>query len=464
VIPVSATTGQGLDELRKALSTLISQLPPAHESAPVRLWLDRSFTIRGSGTVVTGTLGAGTLQDGDELTLDGTTGRRQVRVRGLQTLGNPAHRVPALARVAVNLRGVDKRDVARGDALLAPGAWHRTAEVDGQIEAGDQSLEVLPAELILHIGSAAVAARLRPLGAAGPHRTARLRLHRALPLAAGDVGLLRDPGAHLIVGRFRVLDVDPPALARRGAASARAAELNELATSATSADGPDGSSLLHRHGVMRESALIATGSAVPDQALRANGWLVDDAIARRWSQELAVLVAEHRRSAPLEPGPTLEQARIALGTPDTEVIAALAQRPLSVRDGRLIDVTAPPPVPAAIAAAVGAVVKDLAERPFSAPDAARLEQLGLGPKELAAAEGAGALLRIAPGVVLLPDADTRAATLLARIPQPFSLSEARQHLGTTRRVAVPLLELLDARRLTQRLPDDRRVVMRDVGD
>src|SRR5262249_29694204 len=115
-------------------------------------------------------------------------------------------------------------------------------------------------------------------------------------------------------------------------------------------------------------------------------------------------------------------------------------------------------LPAPVARAVERVRADLADNPFRAPDTARLAELGLGPRELAAAVRAGALLRVAAGVVLLPGAPDDAVTVLARLPQPFTLSAAREALGTTRRVAVPLLELLDRQGATRRLPDDRRVL------
>jgi selenocysteine-specific elongation factor len=115
-------------------------------------------------------------------------------------------------------------------------------------------------------------------------------------------------------------------------------------------------------------------------------------------------------------------------------------------------------VPAEIRAAVEVVRADLAAARFLAPEAGRLAGLGLGRRELAAAVRAGALLRVADGIYLLPGADTAAAGVLAGVPQPFTLSEARRALGTSRRVAVPLLELLDSRGLTRRLPDDRRTV------
>jgi len=97
--------------------------------------------------------------------------------------------------------------------------------------------------------------------------------------------------------------------------------------------------------------------------------------------------------------------------------------------------------------------------PFRAPTAERLRELGLDVTHVAAAAKAGRLLRLATGVVLLPGADKRAVDELRALPQPFTTSEARSRLGTSRRVVLPLLEHLDRARLTRRLPDDRRVVV-----
>jgi selenocysteine-specific elongation factor len=438
-VPVSAPTGRGLDDLRAALATLTAALPAPDTAAPVRLWVDRAFTIRGSGTVVTGTLTAGTLRLRDELDLGG----RSVRVRGLQCLGRPADTVGAVARVAVNLRGVDVDDVARGDALLTPGHWAVTTAVDVRLDGDDPGTAA--ASLVLHAGSAAIPVRIRPLG--GPY--ARLTLTRAAPIAAGDGALLRDPGLHHIVGRVTVLDADPPALRRRGAAALRAAELTA---------GPG--DVLRRRGVVRAAELRGLGVEAPSDALAAGEWLIDAAASARLREALTGVVSAHRRSGALEPGPTVEAVRVALGVPHAAVVTALVAAPLGVRDGRVVDLTAPPPLPPAVARAVAALTEDLESAPFRAPDAGRLAALGLGTRELAAAERAGALLRVADGVVLLPGSDVRAAAALARLTQPFTLSEARQALDTSRRVAVPLLELLDRHRLTRRLPDDRRTVIR----
>jgi selenocysteine-specific elongation factor len=438
-VPVSAPTGRGLDALRATLETLTAALPAPDTTTPVRLWVDRAFTIRGSGTVVTGTLTGGTLRVRDDLDLGG----RSVRIRGLQSLGAPLDTVRAVARVAVNLRGVDVDEVARGDALLTPGHWVGTSAVDVRVD-GDGP-ESTAATLVLHVGSAAIPVGIRPLG--GPF--ARLTLGRPAPIAAGDTALLRDPGLHHIVGRVTVVDAAPPALRRRGAAAQRAADL---------AEGTG--DVLRRRGVVRAAELRGLGVEPPPDALVAGEWLVDAETATRLREQLASAVSAHRRRESIEPGPTVEAVRTVLGLPHPSVVTALVAPPLGVREGRVVDLTAPPPLPPAVARAVAELTADLEAAPFQAPDAGRLANLGLGPRELAAAERAGALLRVADGVVLLPGAEVRATEALAGLAQPFTLSEARQALGTSRRVAVPLLELLDRQRLTRRLPDDRRTVTR----
>jgi selenocysteine-specific elongation factor len=119
-----------------------------------------------------------------------------------------------------------------------------------------------------------------------------------------------------------------------------------------------------------------------------------------------------------------------------------------------------PALPPYLENAVRLLAEDLADAPYAAPTADRLTELGLDTKSVAAAARAGRLLRVAPGIVLLPGADRAAVALLAALPQPFTTSEARQRLGTSRRVVLPLLEHLDRAGLTRRLPDDRREVRR----
>lgn len=433
-VPVSAVAGAGLDALREALATMTAALPAPDLERPVRLWVDRAFSIRGAGTVVTGTLGAGTLRTDDDLELNG----RPVSVRGLECLGRPVDVATAVSRVAVNLRGVETGDVRRGDALLAARVWTRTSSVDVRLAATG-----LPVQAMLHIGSAAVTVRVRPLG----EDTARLTLRTPLPLRAGDTGLLRDPGRHRVVARATVLDPSPPELTGRGAGRARGLELGSL----------DAASHLARHGVLSVGELRRLGLEPPVPPL-VGGWVVDAAHALDLRRRLRDAVDAHHRADPLGAGPTVEAVRRVLGLPDRTLVAALLDHPLGLRDGRVVDTTRDD-LPPVVSAAVSTLVTEMAAAPYLAPEAARLAALGLGARELAAAERSGALIRLGKGVVLQAGADDAAVAALRGLGGPFTVSEARTVLRTTRRVAVPLLEHLDRRGLTRRGADDRRVVV-----
>ncbi|GAA2253242.1 selenocysteine-specific translation elongation factor [Streptomyces roseiscleroticus] len=446
-VAVSPVTGAGLDGLRTALTRLARALPAADPAADVRLWADRVFTVRGRGTVVTGTLGAGTVRVGDHLELarDG----RRLRVRGLETLKRSRPEAVAVARVAVNLHGPGAGTLRRGDALLTPGQWLTTDTVD--VRLGDNTpsedrspARDLPRHLTLHIGSAAVPVTVRPLGG----DTLRLRLAAPLPLRVADRALLRDPERHRVPGGVTVLDVRPPPLTRRGAAAARVRDLG-------TAGGPAGAAAeLRRRGLVRRGDLLAMGVRPPAGAGPVAGeWLADPAHWAGLRDGLRRAVEEHAARHPLEPGLPLEAARQALGLPERRLVEALlaADPALRQREGRLYGERTRPVLPPPVEAAVEEVRADLARAPFRAPEAERLERLDLTARTLAAAAAAGALLRIADGIVLLPGADARAAAVLARLEQPFTASEARRALDTTRRVVIPLLEHLDRHGWTVRL-------------
>lgn len=453
-VAVSPVTGAGLEETRAALARLAGRLPGARPDGPVRLWIDRSFTIKGSGTVVTGTLPSGTVSAGDELEL--TPSGPAARIRSLQALGRPEQTVAGVARVALNLRGVPPDVPRRGMALVTPGGWTLTAEADVRIEPGAGGLpERFPPAPHLHAGSARVPVKLRVLGRSGGAAYARLTLREPLPLHAGDRILLRDPGAAgLAIYGGSVLDPFPAPLRRRGAAADAAREL------ASWPDPPGAADLLRRHGLLRASALTAAGVTDPPAPVAA-GWAADPGHWARLRRELPALVADFTARNPLARGLPENAARSALGLPDRELIAALAGGEVVSEGGYLRPVSAAASLPPALAAAVQAVRDDLEGDPFAAPDSQRLKDLRLDKKAIATATRAGLLLRIADNVILAPGADEEAARRLAALPQPFTTSQARQALGTSRRVAIPLLEYLDRAKVTERLPDDTRRLRED---
>jgi selenocysteine-specific elongation factor len=485
-IAVSAVTGQGIGDLVAALGRLTGRLPRPDPHGPVRLWLDRVFAVRGSGTVVTGTLQAGTVRTGDELIL--MPAQRPLRVRGIQSLGTAAAQVSAVARVALNLRGVSARELSRGMALTEAGRWTLTRLIDVRLAPPGTAPELaelprLPGELTLHIGAARAVARVRMLG----RNEARLTLDHPLPLHIGDRVLLRDPGAAADRASGRpvtgatVLDVLPPRLRGNGAAAAAGRELHSWPEPPAAAD------LLRRHRLLRTGTATAMG--LRDLPSPASGeWLADPGHWQRLGQQLAEAVTAHAARDPLAPGLAVDAARAELGLPDRTLVLALAAAGAGDGTGPPIDSSRGYLRSSAqgsslagtgqagtgragtgqagtqeLAEPVRTVLAGLAKAPFSAPDAQQLRELGLDNRAAAAAERAGLLWRLPGNIVLAADAPQRAAQILAGLPQPFTAAEARQALGTTRRVVIPLLEFLDRERVTRRLADDRRIMREPPG-
>jgi selenocysteine-specific elongation factor len=195
VVAVSARSGDGLDELRRALASVATER--TREDAPTRLFVDRSFTLRGIGTVVTGTLWSGSIGEGDELRVE--PGGLEVRVRSVQVHDRPVERAEAGQRVAVSLPGVERSEVRRGDALVAPGAYTPSYRLDVALEP----LADIPARAHVHHGTSAVVARVARVG----ERYAQLRLAEPVVAARDDRVVLR---AGTTVGGGVVLDAHPP--------------------------------------------------------------------------------------------------------------------------------------------------------------------------------------------------------------------------------------------------------------
>jgi selenocysteine-specific elongation factor len=432
-VVVSGRTGSGLDDLRRALAEVLVGVP-SDPSADVRLWVDRVFTVAGAGTVVTGTLPTGTVRRGEELVL----GHEPVRVRGVESLGRSHERVAGPARVALRLGGRAPAGLAKGSVLVTPGAFADVAEVDVRLHGDGR----LPERPLLHVGSTRVAVRARSLG----QRHARLRLEAPLPLRHGERVVLRDPGSRTLWGAD-VLDAAPPPLTRRGDARARAAVLADLR--------PGVAGELDRRGVVRRSALERLGvttEPLPEAVLAQGDWLVSAPRLAAWRAELTAAVS----AAP--DGLSPEAAARAIGLPDPALLSAVTEDPVSRQAGRLV---VRRDLPGPLRVALDALVADLSDAPFRAPDAERLAELGLEPATVARLARDGHLLAVGEGVVLLPGADETAYDVLGTLPQPFTTSQARQALGTSRRVALPLLAHLDRTGRTVRLPDDTRRVRRN---
>lgn len=442
IIPVSAPTGDGIAALRRALDEVLATVPAPDAQAPVRLWVDRAFSVKGAGTVVTGTLAAGTLRVGDSVKVATAGGERAVEIRGLHSENRAQDALGPVTRAAVNLRGADAADIHRGDVLLTPGAWRLVDHLDVRRTFGAE-LDGLPDNLVVHTGTAGVEAHLRPLSA----DFARISLAHPLPLRLLDRFVVRSPGGRHVVAGVEAVDLRPPELNRRGAARRRAEELSAQHSFR------DPASYLHRVGFARVDDLVRDGftTAAPPQGIIAfRDWWIAASQVTRWKHTLTDALHAHTAAHPLAPGMPRKAAMDALGLQEEGLLGlAIAAAKAESSEG----VLRLPGQRADLGAAergVAAIEERLKAEPFAAPEADDLTELGLGPKELAAAERAGRLLRLKQGIVLLPSAPEEARRRLAGLEQPFTLSAARQALGTTRRVAIPLLEYLDGQRITRR--------------
>jgi selenocysteine-specific elongation factor len=216
----------------------------------------------------------------------------------------------------------------------------------------------------------------------------------------------------------------------------------------------DGAAELRRRGLVRRDELIAMGVPEPVEAPRAGGWLIDPDVLAQRATDLAAAVTAYAAAHPLEPGMPLETARQVSEMPDARLVEPLlAAGGLTVAEGRVHVAGPPTGLPDALRSAIAELHAEFARRPFAAPEAHRLVELGLGAKQLAAAVRAGELLKIADGIYLAPGAEREAILRLRGLTSPFTLSQARQALDTTRRVAVPMMELLARRGISRQLPD-----------
>ncbi|NME89853.1 selenocysteine-specific translation elongation factor [Corynebacterium stationis] len=454
IFAVSARTGEGMEELRGGIDKLL----PADEvlqqacAMPARMWIDRAFSIKGAGTVVTGTWAAGSVNIGDRLKLVTASGEHDVTVRGLHSENSAVDKAEPVMRLALNLRGLDADAISRGDVLTeAESTWWQPEVIDVRWRTGPK-LDSVPRKLNLHVGTASVPVHVRGLDA----EHARLTLQgRAFPLRLGDRLALRGPGLDALAG-VEVVDMDPPLLNRRGAPVRRAQALRD--------QNPfDASAYVARKEAVMKETLAAAGFDVankPASLVEFRSWWVNAQAIARWTAQLRTLFDTHLTDHHLSDGLPLATALSALALPDDSLVSIAVAGARLKRDGAIIrDPHAAPRDLGPAEKSVAIVEAQLAKEPFVAPDAGTLDELGLGPIELAAAERAGRLLRVGP-IVLLPSAPQQAAEILSQQPGEFTLSQARQALGTTRRVAVPLLEYMDARGLTRRTSDSARVLMK----
>ena len=476
IVEVSATKRTGLDELVRTLEGVLGVAPPRRDLARPRLPVDRSFTMAGFGTVVTGTLLDGALAVGDDVEL--VPGGERARVRGLQTHRRAIERAVPGSRVAVNLVGVEKDAVSRGMTVTRPGTLVATPAVALRLEllaAASQGL-AHDDEVKAHVGTAEVMARVNLIEGdvlePGGTGWAQLRLAEPVAVAVGDRLVIRRPSPSETIGGGVVADVSaararrrPEAIAaleRRIAPTPVARLLASLDAPRTAAEAGERSGLgaADRDAAVAEA--LSTGDAIA---------LADVLVSRAAFEDLAThvlrLCAQAHRRAPLRAGVAREEARAALALAPKR-FAALVDR--LVADGRLRDrgtaLALPdhrPTLSAEQEAAWGRARDVIAHDPVHPPAPADLEKThGLDREVIAALGERGDLVRIGTEAVFLPETVERFAdTVVAELgtARAITVSRARDLTGSSRKHVLPLLQYLDDHGLTRRQGDDRILVL-----
>lgn len=435
VIDVDALAGIGLGDLQAALDRMLAVTPSAPDQARPRLWVDRSFAAKGSGTVVTGTLAGGALAVDDEVVVVGgsspssaATGRR-ARVRSLQSHKSALSLASPGRRLAVNLAGIHHDEVERGHALVRGDQWAPTRRLDCSLTvlaALDHDVSRRGAYQA-YIGSGEYPVRMRVLGAEvlAPGSVGLVRLHLpvALPLLPGDRYVLRESGRAETVGGGEVLDVDPVLPAYRAC--------------------PDRSV---------DRVIAERGWVEADLLERITGERRPATVGGRWVVDPDVRVAaEERLAAAVEGAGPLgfdvaglnDRERALLSSLEGVVVdSGRAKRGGASGAGTAADSLAGHPYLAALEAA-----------PFSPPppegvDKAELRELG---RRGLAVEREGVWFSPAA----LEEAGRVVARLLVESPEGLTVAQVRDALGASRKYILPVLAHLDATGVTRRRGDLR---------
>lgn len=469
LIPVSARSGEGLDELRDALGGLFETVPARASGGLARLPVDRSFVLRGFGTVVTGTLVSGALREGEEVEV--LPGGARGRVRGLQVHHRTVDLAQAGRRTAVNLQGLDTTDAPRGATICHPGALGTTRRIWARISLLPGAPESLrqggPARF--HQGTCERAARIRVLELSEDGTAqAEIYLDAETVLAPGDRFVLRRPAPVDTLGGGVVVDTRPPR-PKEGTAAAFAEEAVETGRALGLRLARAGAAGRETADLARELGLSPRQLEEHAESLEASGALVR--IGGRWldgdhwrdleESTLRNLAAFHA-AEPLRLGMSREdlRARTSRETPQDvwrELLAGLTAGGKLVLSGEHVTLAGHEVVLSAAEQALAdrilATYREAGLEPPAADDVIEASERKQAGKIIELLVARGRLVRIHDGKLFHAEA---LDDLLARLREhaakssTIDVAEFKKLAGVTRKNAIPLLEHLDATRVTRR--------------
>jgi selenocysteine-specific elongation factor len=470
IVPVSSLTGAGLEELRGELARAAEAAPEKSAAGYFRLPIDRVFSVKGFGTVVTGTLISGSVAR--EQTVEVYPRERLLRVRGVEVHGDSAERAVAGQRTAVNLADIEPAELARGDVLSEPGRFRAVTHVDCRLQLLPSAKPLKHrAPVHFHSGTAEIGAEVRLFGATvlqpGAAAYARLVLKQAALLLPGDRFIIRMFSPVITIGGGVVLDL-PASLRSTGAAGrlAKLAGCDEAGRIALlvreSEFGAGMKELVARTG-WREADIPAAAAGAALMAV-GDSWYVDADWFRSASGKLADAVRAFHRENPLATGIAKQdlRARQMPRVPPFLLDALLAAATGIAVEGETVrmrshtvvlqqdEERARAAIERAFETAAPAVAEALTKSGIETRRARSLLEILVRQKRL---------LRINEELVFHHTAIERLRQILAaRKSQRFGVGEFKEWTGISRKYAIPLLEYLDRERITRR-EGDRRLVL-----
>ncbi|HET9426338.1 MAG TPA: selenocysteine-specific translation elongation factor [Gemmatimonadaceae bacterium] len=462
IVPVSATRGEGITELRRALIAVAKEVPPREQDDLFRMPIDRVFTVKGTGTVVTGTVWSGSLGDGTTVRI--LPWDRESRVRGLQTHGKPATAIHGGDRAAIALVGVEVEELSRGFVLVSDPSWETSRTLRAEVSLADGVRLGQRTRVRFHVGTSEVGARGILAGADQTSvGSARIVLDTPVVLRAGDRFVLRRSSPLETIGGGVVVDPLPPKRAKPWPPDLSVTERLRRIVDEAGTSGAPVSRLPQRLGI-RPRDVDGAIASLRSGVTRVGGRLWASSVIDDLSKLIRKLVAEHHRQKPLDRGAPVNDLRARTRVPaelfDHELGELVESRKLASDAG----VIRQPGFSAGLSAAEDKVAKaalaELVAAGGEPPSVTELAQRH-GPQVanvMRFLERTGDVIQVEPGRFYTKET---LAAVLARLravmpePREYTPAELREALGTSRKFLIPLLEYCDRQGLTVRTETGR---------
>lgn len=433
VVGVSAVDGHGMEELRSLLVAGLGNSAP--DNGRPRLWVDRSFTISGAGTVVTGTLTDGSLSVGDTVEILPTG--EIARIRGLQSHETEISTALPGRRLAVNLGGIEPAQAPRGSMVGIPSTWRTTDRITARVKPARYAEMPGPkGDYQVHVGSGAHPADVMRI----EDDVALLKLGTPIPLQSGDRFIIRDTGRKLVVAGGVVLDPQPGATVR---AIRRSGTIHPQ-------EGADSvaSALLTIRGSDSVDGLAAdSGGGFPSQAEVISGVAFEEGLLDDLRARAIALIEEDHRLHPLRTGLPVAALATSLGN-SLEVVQHIVETSSGIeRVGPDVRVHGHQPRWAPEHETAWQRAHNRLDEDLAVPNA---DQLGLDTELLHLLVREGKLIRISDSLVVLPGQAKVIESAVATMHDGFTVSEFRDATGLSRKHSVPYLEWADDKGLTVR--------------